>query len=107
MQFDEKKIYLNSQLNILDIVQLVGTNRTYITSIINRQYNQNFCNFVNSYRVDELKKILLDKAQQTNETLAELCGFGSVISMKRAVLSKEGMSFSEWRQTIYSLKLIN
>lgn len=102
VQFEEKKVYLNSQLNIMDIVNTVGTNRTYISSIINQQYNLNFCSFVNNYRIIELEKVLLENPDFTNEILAECCGFGSLNSLKRAVFAKTGMSFSDWKkQTLF------
>jgi AraC-like DNA-binding protein len=100
MEFEQKKIYLNSQLNILDVVQAVGTNRSYISAIINQQYHQNFCAFVNSYRMVELDRILHDHQDFSNEMLAESCGFGSVISLKRAVSAKTGMSINEWKKQL-------
>jgi AraC-like DNA-binding protein len=96
--FDQKKIYLRSQLNIMDLVQLVGTNRTYISVLINDQFNQNFCSFVNSYRLQELERIICEKPHYKNGMLAERCGFGSINSLKRAVMSKTGMSLSEWKK---------
>lgn len=98
--FVDEKIYLNSQLNIMDLVQAVGTNRTYISSVINQQYKQNFCSFVNGYRVEELKNKIIENRDYSNETLAECCGFGSVISLRRAVSAKTGMSLNEWKKQI-------
>ena len=98
VQFVEKKLHLNSQLNIMDIVKAVGTNRSYISGIINSRYNQNFCSFVNGYRIEELEKAILENPDSTNESLAETCGFGSVNSLKRAVSSKTGMSLTEWKK---------
>jgi len=100
IEFEQKKIYLNNQLNILDVVQAIGTNRSYISAIINQQYHQNFCAFVNSYRLDELERIMHDQPDVSNEILAESCGFGSVISLKRAVSAKTGMSFNEWKKQL-------
>ena len=98
--FEEEKIYLNSQLNIMDIVQAVGTNRTYISSIINQLYNQNFCSFVNNYRIIELEKILLENSDYTNEVLADSCGFGSLNSLKRAIYGKTGLTLPEWKKKV-------
>ena len=97
IEFEQKKVHLNSQLNIMHIVQTVGTNRTYISAIINQQYNQNFCSFVNSFRLEELEKVLAENPELNNEVLAEKCGFGSVVSLKRAIQVKTGMSIPEWR----------
>ncbi|MDD3077556.1 MAG: hypothetical protein PHH37_00425 [Paludibacter sp.] len=99
-EFIQKRIYLNSQLNIMDVVESVGTNRTYISLIINQKYHQNFCSFVNGFRVEELKKVYLSNPDFTNEALAHCCGFGSVNSMKRAVTAKTGMSMSDFKMKI-------
>ena len=104
VQFEEEKIYLNSQLNIMDIVQAVGTNRTYISSIINQHYNQNFCSFVNSYRIKELESVIIQNPDFTNEVLADSCGFGSLNSLKRAIFAKSGMTLPEWKKQIIVTK---
>jgi AraC-like DNA-binding protein len=96
-EFEENKIYLNSQLNILDVVQAVGTNRSYISSVINQQYNQNFCSFVNNFRLQELQRVYEENPEYTNESLAEYCGFGSVSSLRRSVHAKTGLSITEWK----------
>lgn len=97
-EFQQNKLHLNSELNIMDVVQLIGSNRTYISAIINQQYNQNFCTFVNSYRINELTQILNEDTNTVNEVLAEKAGFGSVKSMRRAVDSNIGMPFGDWRK---------
>jgi AraC-like DNA-binding protein len=101
VEFQKKKLYLNSELNIMEVVQLVGSNRTYISSIINQQYNQNFCAFVNSYRIIELEQFMINNSNNTvYEVLAEKSGFGSVKSMQRAVTSSTGLSIAEWKKTL-------
>ena len=97
VEFIQNKAYLNNQLNITDIAKAIGTNRTYISLIIKQVYNQNFCSFVNGYRIEELKRVYNSNPEYTNEVLAQCCGFGSVNSMKRAVYSKTGMSTTEWK----------
>ncbi|MDP4238815.1 MAG: helix-turn-helix domain-containing protein [Bacteroidota bacterium] len=104
MQFEENKIHLNSQLNIMDVVEAVGTNRSYISSFINQQYNQNFCSFVNSYRLEELERVILQNPDYSYETLAESCGFGSVNSLKRAISARTGLSMTEWKEDQLSKK---
>ena len=98
--FNEDKIYLNSRLTIRDVAQIAGTNRTYVSNFINARFNQNFCSFVNRYRLEELKRTILEHPEYTSNTLAELCGFGSTDSLKRAVSTNSGMSYSEWRKSL-------
>jgi AraC-like DNA-binding protein len=104
-EFEKEKIYLNSSLNINDLVQKVGTNRTYISTIINQQYNQNFCSFVNSFRLEELERIFAETPSLSNEILAEQSGFGSFNSMKRAIASRTGYSVAEWKKNVMGSNL--
>lgn len=99
-EFTVRKAYLNTDLNIIELANKLGTNRTYISLLINRKYNQNFCSFVNAFRVDELEKAFLTKPDLVYEEYAILCGFGSVSSMKRAVKVKTGMAFSDFKQSV-------
>ena len=100
VEFEKNKIYLNPGLNINDVVQRVGTNRTYISSIINQQFNLNFCSFVNNFRLEELQQIVIKTPSISNEILAEKCGFGSFNSMKRAIASRTGYSLNEWKRSV-------
>lgn len=98
--FKNEHIYLNIKLTIQDVAQTVGTNRTYVSSIINQQYGVNFCTFVNNYRIEELERLLKSHPELTNQLLAENCGFGSVDSLKRAVNAKTGLSVTQWKATL-------
>jgi AraC-like DNA-binding protein len=99
-EFTNNKVYLNSELNIMDVVKSVGTNRTYISSIINKQSNQNFCSFVNSFRIEELERAIINHPGYKNEEFAHRCGFGSINSLKRAVYAKTGVSIQDFKQQI-------
>jgi AraC-like DNA-binding protein len=98
--FRDNKIHLNSKLTIQEVAQSVGTNRTYVSSIINQHYGTNFCSFVNNFRIDELEQILKKNPTLTNQALAESGGFGSVDSLKRAVSTKTGLSITSWKTSI-------
>lgn len=95
------KVYLNNKLNIQDVAQHVGTNRTYISTIINNRYGMNFCTFVNNHRLEELERLLKNRPDMTNQNLAESCGFGSVDSLKRAVNQKTGLSVTAYKRMLF------
>lgn len=98
-EFIYNKLHLNSELTILDLCRTIGSNRTYISTVINQSFNLNFCSFVNSYRIEELRYILHAHPEYTNEELAELCGFGSVNSMKRALMSRSGETLKDFKRS--------
>ena len=98
--FDNQKLYMNSQLTIMDVVQEMGSNRTNISTIINQHYGQNFCSFVNNYRLKELERVVRQNPKYSYDVLAESCGFGSVNSMKRSVTHKTGLTIAEWKKEL-------
>lgn len=93
--FEKQRIYLNESLTIVDLANLTGTNRTYISHIINQHYHQNFCTFVNNFRVEEVKRNIIKEPSATNQILAESCGFSSADSLKRVIKNMTGMSVTE------------
>jgi AraC-like DNA-binding protein len=88
--FDKDKIYLNSKLTIRDVAQIAGTNRTYVSNFINTRFNQNFCSFVNQYRLEELQRTIWEHPEYSINTL------------KRAVYYSYGNLYSEWRKVLLS-----
>ena len=107
-QFNDQKIYLNSKLTIMDLALTIGTNRTYLSSLINLHYGQNFCSVVNNYRIEEVERLIRKKPKYSYEVLAESCGFGSINSFKRSVAAKTGLSVAEWKkQVLYTTSFTN
>jgi len=47
---------------------------------------------------------VLANCELTNQTLTENCGFGSVISLRRAVSSSTGLKLSDWMSQIKSVQ---
>jgi AraC-like DNA-binding protein len=104
--FNDRKIYLNSSLTILDVARLTGTNRTYVSSLINHHFHQNFSAFVNNYRLKELEEKILFNPEYSNSVLAETCGFGSVDSMKRAIATRHKLTLQEFKSQVLLKKVV-
>src|SRR5690554_3931861 len=83
--FEEGKIFLNKDLTIWEVSRVLGTNRTYVSSVINNDFKQNFSSFVNSYRAKHAQKLLANNPEISKQDLAEMSGFGSLASMRRAL----------------------
>ena len=54
----EQKLYLRPDLTINDVVHIIGSNRTYLSAAINRAYGVNFYTYINTFRIEEAKRIL-------------------------------------------------
>ncbi|SHF60022.1 Helix-turn-helix domain-containing protein [Mariniphaga anaerophila] len=98
--FEKKKVYNNSELKITDISQLLGTNRSYVSALINNEFNCSFNEFVNKYRVEEAKKVLakdINKSFSLNH-VADTVGFGSVGTFIRVFKTMEGITPGMYRE---------
>ncbi len=96
--FKNKKVYLQKDLKIWDVSGLLATNRTYISRIINQDFDKNFCSFVNDYRIEHAKKLLAENKNYSNEEIAELSGFGSINSFYRVFKQKDNISIGKYRE---------
>jgi len=94
--FERDKIYLTPDLKISDVCNALGTNRTYVSNVINQKFKINFAGFVNSYRLEHAKNLIRENRKLRAEELADLSGFGSVNSLYRAFQDK-GQSLADFR----------
>ena len=99
--FIEERWYLEPELNLRTLSQKSGIPAHYISQVINQQFGMSFFDYVNSCRVEELKRNLLDisKDNITIEGLAYMSGFNSKAAFQRAFKKHIGMSPKEYRKT--------
>lgn len=82
---DEKKPYKNEKLSLSDLASLVGISNHNLSEIINTKIESSFYDFVNSYRVEEVKKLIEADIHSTYNILAH--GFEAGFSSKSAYYS--------------------
>lgn len=95
--FLEKNVFKNHELKIWDLAAMLGTNRTYVSRIINQEYSRNFCSYVNFHRIQFAKELMKSQPDLSNEEIAEASGFGSLNSFYRAFKQEEDSSVGEYR----------
>lgn len=57
----DQKIYLENDLSLLRLAEKIGASSNETSFIINELYQDNFYNFINKYRIEEAKLLLLSK----------------------------------------------
>ena len=77
--------YLQPDINLTTVCRILGTNRSYLSSIINHQFGMNFNTYVNQYRAKYIQDYLITKPFATKEELVLISGFGSKSTMNRAL----------------------
>jgi len=97
-----EKPYLNPDLNLYSLAKLLDIRPNHLSQIINSMEKKNFFDFVNEYRVQEVKKNL---AQDDIKNLSLLgiafeSGFNSKASFNRAFRKIEGTTPSKYKEKL-------
>jgi AraC-like DNA-binding protein len=82
---EKDKPYLNPELNLIDLAKDLNINRNELSHIINTFHEKNFYEFVNHYRVNEVKRLMKEKNDENYKMIsyAYEAGFNSKASFYR------------------------
>jgi len=95
-----QKLFLKQNLNIDEFSKRINLPVKEVSAVINKHYGTNFFEFMNSYRVEEAKRLLGD-AQHTDMTVMDVllhAGFNSKSAFHRFFNRLVGMSPTEYRK---------
>ena len=76
---NDASIICHSDFTINTLAEIVNSNRTYISKIINQEFRKNFSSFVNEYRIKEALRMLQaeDYQKYSVEGISKMVGFES------------------------------
>jgi AraC-like DNA-binding protein len=94
--------YRKSDLSINDLSSQLGVHPNYLSQTINQKEKKNFYDFVNTYRIEEFKRLIAAAKNQqfTLLSLAHDCGFSSKSSFNRYFKKATGQTPSEYVTSI-------
>lgn len=98
--FEKEKIYRDANLKITYVSSRLNTNRTYISKMINHEFEVTFSEFVNRYRVQEAKELIENDSKQmfSLNYISESAGFGSLSSFIRIFKDVTGKTPGHFRK---------
>jgi AraC-like DNA-binding protein len=96
---ENEKYYLTPSITVQDVANKLNTNSKYISQVINELYGQNFIDFVNSYRIEEAKKMLIDQKYKGYSiiVISIESGFRSKSAFNSAFKKQTGCTPKEYR----------
>lgn len=90
--------YLDDRLTLNLLAEIIGTNRSYLSTHINITYGKNFSEWINGMRVSHACRILEAEPTLPIEDVAHKAGFSSASYFSRIFKSVKGVTPSAWRQ---------
>jgi len=98
---EEDKLFTNQQLKVEDLCKITGVNRNTLIQAIKDSGWSGFNEYLNNYRVEEMKLLLVDpeKENYSLDYLYKEAGFGSKQSFYKNFKEITGMSPGKWRET--------
>lgn len=103
--FENNLDFLNSDISLNQLATLWNTNRSYLSTLINKYKGKGFTDYVNQLRIEYLLKNLEEDPNWKKYKiayLAELLGFSSSRSFSNAFLKATGISPSFYIQKLQS-----
>lgn len=93
---EERKPYFNPKFSIIDLTNMLGTNRTYVSVYLNEVLGKSFFDFVNEFRLGVAEKMVCETTDNFSEIAAK-SGFNSICTFRRAFFKKNGMTPGAYR----------
>ena len=94
-----QQMFLQPQLTVTDIADKLGTNKTYISKLVNSAYQMPFPDFINSLRVDYAQRYIINHRNATQAEVAKACGFTSASALNNTFKKVTGMTPKIWLAT--------
>ena len=99
--FNNEKPYLNPELNMHMLSEALGVPKHQLTEVLNSEIGKNFFRFVNEYRVEAVKKKLMNNRRNYSvEAIGYECGFNSKSTFYTVFRQITGMTPAEFESSI-------
>ncbi len=101
---EEKQLYKNRKLQLKDLSKEVATSENYVSEVLSKQLQTNYYDFVNRYRVHEVKKLMNSEKHKDYKLMAIAmeAGFNSKTTFNAAFKKNTGQTPSEYKKSIFS-----
>jgi len=99
---EEKKLFLDENISLPQLAEMLDILPNYLSQVINERFQKNFYDFINSYRVEEFKRVVA-LGKNKNKTffgLALDCGFNSKASFNSSFKKLSGITPSEFVKSL-------
>ena len=94
---DYCRLHFNEKLTLESLERELHISKYYISHVINEKLGEGFNEYLNSIRINEACRLLVESEKTVNE-ISERVGFGTVRSFDRAFKREKGETAREYRK---------
>ncbi|RHX89406.1 AraC family transcriptional regulator [Leptospira stimsonii] len=95
----EERIYLDEDIRLPDLSEELGISVHQLSYFLNNHLGLNFNNYINRFRVEEAKSMLLNDPTRSVVSVGIAVGFNSNSSFYKAFYKETGMSPKQFRES--------
>jgi len=97
-----EKPFLNPQVSLTDLSEKLSVSSKHLSQVINQSFNKSFFDFINTFRIQEVKQILKESKDDKLTVLEAMyqAGFNSKSSFNTAFKKETGQTPTQFRKMI-------
>lgn len=94
---NHQRPYLNAQLSLPQLAEMMGLSTNYLSQVINEQFEMNFFDFVNGFRIRAATELLISSKESVTD-IALTVGFNSKSAFYSAFKKHQKQTPGEYRK---------
>lgn len=94
-----EKMYIEESLSLQSLASAIGITKHQLSELLNVQFNMTFNNYINQFRINEAKSLIIAEPESSIISIAYAVGFNSTSAFYTAFQKNTGMSPTAFRQS--------
>ncbi len=95
---EEEKLFCDEDLSLGRLSDVLGLTKNQLSQFLNTYHKKNFNNYVNDFRINEAKKIMLEEPKRQIISIAFAVGFNSYSAFHSTFKKKTGVTPADFRR---------
>jgi AraC-like DNA-binding protein len=95
---EEEKLFCDEDLSLGRLSEALELTKNQLSQFLNTYYEKNFNNFVNSYRIEEARRMLMEQSDRQIISIAFAVGFNSYSAFHSTFKKMTGVSPADFRR---------
>lgn len=96
----DQQAYLQPRLTLDDVAEQLSSNKTYVSKLVNNNYNLGFPELINTLRINYAEQYIINHREARQDEIATACGFLSASSFNTIFKKVKGITPKVWIASI-------